>query len=416
MIRRNILYRLFEALVTIACSILQLSLLTKYFSLEVVGSWALVSTMIFFLSALSANWGIITVAARNAAQGADHRLILWISTAAQAVVSAVMMAILICAVFTLEYFAPIRQPLLFVGSILLLTAIPQSAELLLIARKQMPQIAIAKILGLLVATCLVYLAGRQQDLVIGFLGLALNYIVAAFLTLRFSKPQKHAPLVIPSSPEIILLLKEAAPMVILLLVTWLYVRLDVVIIDYMLGKAAVAQYSVAYGFLDYLMILSGAMMTALFPNFAESASATNSIFRGLYQKTITAYILYFFPVAILIALFAETLLSIFFGHGYIGGASSLRILMLAAVFAWLNGPSGTILISLRRQHVYMIGTCLSLLVNVAGNFLLIPAMGIAGSAWATAFTEVALCTFSLIMIWREIHYLPFLGKLPSGDS
>jgi O-antigen/teichoic acid export membrane protein len=81
--------------------------------------------------------------------------------------------------------------------------------------------------------------------------------------------------------------------------------------------------------------------------------------------------------------------------------------MLAAVFAWLNGPSGTIFISLRKQHIYMWATLLSLLVNVLGNLVFIPVMGAVGAAVSTVLTEATICSFCLWWIHRETGYLPW---------
>lgn len=48
----------------------------------------------------------------------------------------------------------------------------------------------------------------------------------------------------------------------------------------------------------------------------------------------------------------------------------------------------------------MWGTIIGLGVNVAGNYILIPILGIAGAAVATALTEAALCAWSLILIYK----------------
>jgi O-antigen/teichoic acid export membrane protein len=85
--------------------------------------------------------------------------------------------------------------------------------------------------------------------------------------------------------------------------------------------------------------------------------------------------------------------------------------MLAAIFAWLNGPSGTIFISLRKQHIYMWATLLSLVVNLVGNLILIPSVGAIGAAISTVLTEAAICGFCLWWIYRETKYLPWMRAM-----
>ena len=415
MIRRNISFRVLEALATILLGIIQLSLLAHSFLADIVGTWALVLTLLFFVGALGSNWGIVMVAARNVAQGADVRFSLGLAIWTQVVVAAVMLVALSLAVANISYFNPVRWPLVMLGTAILLSSIPQSSELLLIARKQMGQVCAAKIAGMLVTTLFVFVATLSAaGFSVAVVGLALSYFVTAGLTAWFARVLSYYPLPMPSRAEIIGLVREALPLVVMSLVTWLYVRIDVVMIDHMLGKSAVAHYSAAYGFLDYLMLLSNAVMVALFPHFAEAATSNSGEFRRLYRKSLMLFISYFFPLAALVAGLASPILTLLYGGEYAVGASSLAVLMIAAIFAWLNGPSGTILISLRRQHVYMIGTCVSLFVNVVANIILIPRIGIIGAAWATALTEIALCVFSLVIIYKQIGYLPFLCSVTRG--
>jgi O-antigen/teichoic acid export membrane protein len=113
------------------------------------------------------------------------------------------------------------------------------------------------------------------------------------------------------------------------------------------------------------------------------------------------------PIALVIALFSRPLLDVIYGSEYSAGWPSLSILMVAAVLAWINGPSGTIFIALKKQHIYMWATLLSVLVNIVGNVLLIPLMGAIGAAISTVLTEGALCAFCLWWIYRETSYLPW---------
>jgi O-antigen/teichoic acid export membrane protein len=82
--------------------------------------------------------------------------------------------------------------------------------------------------------------------------------------------------------------------------------------------------------------------------------------------------------------------------------------MLAAVFAWINGPSGTIFLSLKKQHLYMWATLVSLAVNILGNLILIPQLGAEGAALSTVLTEFALCSYCLYWIYKETGYLPWM--------
>jgi O-antigen/teichoic acid export membrane protein len=182
-------------------------------------------------------------------------------------------------------------------------------------------------------------------------------------------------------------------------------------LGYFTDSEVVAQYSAGYLFLDQLMILSNFMMSALFPNFARSCSAHGKEYQALYRGILILFLKYLAPIALLIAIFSRFLLSIVYGSEYAEAWGSLSVLMLAAIFAWLNGPSGTIFISLRKQHIYMWATLLSLVVNLGGNLILIPSVGAIGAAISTVLTEAAICGFCLWWIYRETKYLPWMRAM-----
>jgi hypothetical protein len=64
--------------------------------------------------------------------------------------------------------------------------------------------------------------------------------------------------------------------------------------------------------------------------------------------------------------------------------------MAAAFFAWMTGPSASVLNAHKRQSLYMWGTIVSLGVNVVGNLILIPIVGYTGAAIATMLTELGV--------------------------
>lgn len=154
----------------------------------------------------------------------------------------------------------------------------------------------------------------------------------------------------------------------IVIISHLYVRIDVFMIDMFHGKAQVAQYTAAYNLLDYMMILSNMIMTAVFPNFTALAAKDLGKFKVLYRRVIEIFAIYLFPLAVLVMIFSSSILRVVYGSSYSLASTALIILMIAAVFAWLNGPSGTIFIAHKKQNIYAWGCLVSLIVNVIGNF------------------------------------------------
>jgi O-antigen/teichoic acid export membrane protein len=203
-------------------------------------------------------------------------------------------------------------------------------------------------------------------------------------------------------------MRQALPVLVMIVATHLYVRVDVLMLTYWTDRETVARYGSAYAFLDQLMILSNFMMGALFPNFARVALARGVEYRTLYRGILLLFGKYLLPIAVLIAIFSRSLLAGVYGPEYSQAGVALSILMVAALFAWINGPAGTIFISLGKQSLYMWATIVSLVVNIIGNIILIPLVGAIGSAIATVLTEAALCIVCLVWIHQITGWLPWM--------
>ncbi len=408
-LKRNVFLKAIEAGVTIAASFAQLSVITHIYEPVTVGDYQLVLAWLFLVSALSCFGGIVMVSTRELSQGRDsERSAIYSSAFFLQVLVATPIGAL--AVVSFSFLLPQIALPLTVGTIALLGAlILQLSQALLVSKEQISKVVVASIAGQVVATVLLCLAAYR--------GCSVSILVAAWATCNVAQGivlffQSHAWQAISLRFVRLDLLKKLAievlPVLVMVLATHLYVRIDVIMLGYFTSKGVVAQYSAGYLFLDQLMILSNFMMGALFPNFARSSLEGGREYQILYSGILKLFCKYLVPVAVVIALFSKQLLGIIYGADYATAWLSLSILMPAAIFAWVNGPSGTIFISLKKQHIYMWATLLSLLVNIAGNLILVPMLGAEGAAISTELTEFVLCIFCLNWIYRETGYLPWM--------
>jgi O-antigen/teichoic acid export membrane protein len=405
-LKRNVFLKAMEAVVTIAASFTQLAVITHMYTPVTVGDYQLVLAWLFLVSALSCFGGIVMVSTRELSQGTDSERS---SIYSSAFFLQVLVAIPLCAVAAVS-FSPLT-----VGTIALLGAlIFQLSQSLLVSKEQISRVVVASIVGQVVATALLSFAAYRGCSVSILVGAWATCNVAQGIVLSF---QSRAWQAISLRRVRLDLLKKLAveclPVLVMVLATHLYVRIDVIMLSYFTNNVVVAQYSAGYLFLDQLMILSNFMMGALFPNFARTSLDGGRDFQILYRGILRLFGKYLLPIALLIALFSKYLLGSIYGADYATAWLSLSILMMAAIFAWINGPSGTIFISLKKQHIYMWATLLSLLVNVVGNLILIPIIGAVGAAISTVLTELAICSFCLYWIYRETGYLPWMR--PKAD-
>jgi O-antigen/teichoic acid export membrane protein len=87
---------------------------------------------------------------------------------------------------------------------------------------------------------------------------------------------------------------------------------------------------------------------------------------------------------------AGWLIPLVYGAAYAGAVPAFRILLLSFPLMSLNYVLTHQLIGWHGQRAYAVLCLVALIFNVAVNARLIPAMGIAGAAWATVWTEAVV--------------------------
>ena len=98
------------------------------------------------------------------------------------------------------------------------------------------------------------------------------------------------------------------------------------------------------------------------------------------------------PVAALLSVFAEPIMTLLFGMDYAQGSQVLAILSVAQVGAAINIPVTSFMLMTGRQNTFGKMTLVALIANITGNWLLIPELGAEGAALATMIS-ILLLTF-----------------------
>jgi O-antigen/teichoic acid export membrane protein len=411
-LKQNVIYKLSEGIINVLASIFQYYVLTHYFTPAQVGNFAFVLSAVMIVKTLTLSHGVLHVLVRQVSQeeASDQKLF---SNAFFLRLFLVSLGgvILLPAIYSLEYFSQTKDALMLVLGGFLIYDLFQLSEGYLIGKERVKETALIRSLGQII---LVISFGLIVFFQANFFWVFWSYIASLFVSgILFLATSQSYHLVqrrLVKKTALKNLFIQSLPITLMGLLTQLYVRVDVVMLKWFLGEEQVGIYATAYKLLDYLMVLSGMMTIAFFPVLSKLVAKNQEKFQQLYRKNILAYLKIFFPLTILIALIARPLIQIFYGTPYLEAQLSLQILMLAALFAYLNAPSGSILVSLKKQTLYLAGVALSFLVNFSLNLVLIPRLGIEGAAISTVFTEITILTFSAVVIYREIKFLPFIKE------
>jgi O-antigen/teichoic acid export membrane protein len=188
---------------------------------------------------------------------------------------------------------------------------------------------------------------------------------------------------------------EVAPVGIGILLSALYFRIDTVLLEHWQGLQAVALYAAVFRIVDALRLFPGAALAIALP--ALCRATTFAPLRSLATTLMLAAV----AGALALALVADTLVAAVYGPAFAQAVSALRILLLAFPLMTLNYALTHQLIGWNGNRAFAVCCAVALMVNLALNARLIPALSIEGAAWATVATELALTVGCLAALWSR---------------
>ncbi len=118
-----------------------------------------------------------------------------------------------------------------------------------------------------------------------------------------------------------------------------------------------------------------------------------------------------FPIFLVLILFPEAVLDLFFGPNYTDGALALRILALGYMVCSFMSLSSSIVVSTGRIKYSIIIMAIAFLTNGILSILLIPGFGIIGAALASAISSILLVILSSVVVYGVIKAVSITKKL-----
>lgn len=134
----------------------------------------------------------------------------------------------------------------------------------------------------------------------------------------------------------------------------------------------------------------------------------------IYPKILTYYCLVTLSFWLLISISIKPILRIMTGEAFWGAYKVVPLVSLGYVFLGLSYIFESGIHIKKRTYLNLISTGISLIVCLIFNFLLIPHIGMMGSAWATLFSFVVLATITStfsIKVYPISYEWARLGKL-----
>ena len=194
------------------------------------------------------------------------------------------------------------------------------------------------------------------------------------------------------------------PLAVTYVMTNVYFKVDVPILQHFRSYEEVGWYSLAYKPFEALLFLPLTMRTVIFPVMSVYYHDARDRLGVSAQKFFKALAAVGWPCTVGIVILAPEITSAL--HFYPQSAAALRILALGIVVMFVDNTFIAALNAMDRQLLYAGVVSSAFVVNVGVNLVLIPHWGYLGASWATVLTEVYLASVGWLLLARLGEVLP----------
>lgn len=204
------------------------------------------------------------------------------------------------------------------------------------------------------------------------------------------------------------LLKESLPLFGFVILTTIFMQIDIVILNYYKGPYDVGIYSAGVRLTMPLSIIPGAIVTTVFPilikrmsDRVSSDSLSNLVIKLLYFIS--------FIIAAVFTFESASLVKLIFGAQFLPASLPASILYWCQVFLFFTFYTLVVLIAKNQQFYNFIFGAIQVIVNLGLNFLLIPKYSFLGASLAKLIASFASFVFILFII-SKLGYRPSIGR------
>ncbi|MBW1823696.1 MAG: oligosaccharide flippase family protein, partial [Deltaproteobacteria bacterium] len=166
-----------------------------------------------------------------------------------------------------------------------------------------------------------------------------------------------------------------------------------------------AFYSLAFNITTYLISIVFIFSAVIFPVFSKyyGEKDTQGI-KNIYQKSIKAVTLFYFPLAIIIIAISRPLINLTYSSEYLPVATLLIIMTVSSLFPAIGNISYNLILAVNRVDIQLKYTALAAVLNIVLDFLLIPQYGSLGAALANSSVKIISLPIWVMVTKRELGF------------
>jgi len=204
------------------------------------------------------------------------------------------------------------------------------------------------------------------------------------------------------------LLKESMPLFGFVILTTIFMQIDIVILNAYKGPKDVGIYSAGVRLTMPLSIIPGAIVTTVFPILVKRMLDKVSLD---FLSNLVIKLLYFiaFIIAAVFTFESNSLVNLIFGSQYLSASLPASILYWSQIFLFFTYYTLVVLIAKNKQFYNFLYAAIQVVVNLTLNFILIPQYSFLGASLAKLIASFISFVFILFVL-NKFGYKPSIGR------
>lgn len=186
------------------------------------------------------------------------------------------------------------------------------------------------------------------------------------------------------------LLRDGWPLILSTAATYIYLKVDQVMIGRMLGNTEVGLYSAAVKLAEIWYFVPTVMLGSLFPAIVNAKKVSSEIYHRRLKNLYFFMVIIALIIASVMTLLAKYITILLFGPSYLMSIPILQIYIWSGIGLFLGWTINHYLLAENLTKIIFLSNLLITIINISLNFILISKIGLNGAAIATLISYLAL--------------------------
>ncbi len=406
----NVLVSSVSKVLSTILALVSIGFITRYLGKEGFGEYATVLAFLSLFSAIS-DLGLYSISTREISRkDARQEQIMGNIFTLRFLSSFLVFAIIPFIIFFFPYPERVKQGIFIIAGAFLFSSSYQVLNGIFQKNLAMDKVAIAEFLGKVIQVGTVILAVwlnlSFQWIVTSLLfNMLLIFVLVYFWSRKYIKIKLSFDFAYWKK-----FLSQSLPMGVAVFITFLYFKLDTILLSILQSSSDVGIYNAAYKVIENISFFPAMIIGLILPVMSRNIFSNKEKFTEISNKTFKVFLVLVVPLIVGALFLSDQIISLIAGEGFGPSAGVLRILIFALAFIFFGNFFNAILISANLQKKLMLALLVAAFFNISSNLFFIPRFSFYGAAYTSVVTELLVVVLTFSLAYKNIGYFPRVKK------